>query len=374
MKLNKTVVTVLLLTVLLIFVIKNKSKNKNKKYRYYYQCPINDYSTKLFRKVMESEPVSLKRLPVDDQHRWDVLLPCNFNFSEKDFQKIKTNSGHQTVSFVSNSNSIGSKENLWRNLVNKYGVQKSALITPMSYVFSEDRFRFDKNYSPHRQYMMKSEKQRQKGLKLTSNYQEIVNSRDAGYKIVQEYVPQTLGYQGHKINIRMYLLVVCDPNKNFSKKGYMFNDGIVSYSKKKSSTNTKKDSFDSGVSSFYTSKDLYSKFPILLSELTKKMPHIDWDKLKQSFTKKLNLILDAVKDNICSSKLSHNSKSFQLFGVDFLITPKLQCYVLEVNIDPGMESFCKRDRDMRTKLHQNILQVVDIDNRSSCCFKKIWEK
>ena len=106
--------------------------------------------------------------------------------------------------------------------------------------------------------MMKSEQQRQKGLKLSNKYNEIVKSKDKGYKVVQEYIENPLTFNNYKINFRIYLLVVCNDKKDKKdKEGYVYNDGIISYSKNKILTSNV--NFDSGVASFYTSKDLYKK-------------------------------------------------------------------------------------------------------------------
>ena len=52
--------------------------------------------------------------------------------------------------------------------------------------------------------------------------------------------------------------------------------------------------------------------------------------------------------------------------MDFYISDKYDVKLLEINIGPGMTPYNSIDKDMRIKLHENILHVIGlIDNGSN---------
>jgi len=275
--------------------------------------------------------------------------------------KIYSTNPNQMISFVSKNGALGSKQYIWIMLNKYYGRDKASTIMPRSYIFPKDKRIFDKEYSSKKYYMLKSEKQRQSGLEISNNYDKIVSSNNNGFKIVQEYIENPLTYMGYKLNFRVYLLIICNENK--MTNGYVFDDGIISYSK---SQNTGNINFDTGISSFYTSKDLYkSGYPIIFSELKNKMKKINWDLIYNKFIKLTKDVLQASTGTICKYKLNNNNQTFQIFGIDFMLTKELVPYILEINIGPGMDPFCGRDKKMRLKLHNNMLEIINIIKKIS---------
>ena len=361
-------------------------------YKTWYQCKNGDKVNKLFQNILINN--NLERTYGQD---WDIYFPCNSDYSEKGFVKIKPSNKNQVVSYISRNGILGSKENIWKMLNKYYGRNDASTIMPRSYIFPNDKSIFAKEYLSTKHYIMKTEAQRQTGLKLSNNFDEIINSRDnGGYKIVQEYVDNPLLYKGYKLNFRIYLLVVCC-GKN--KEGYIFYDGIISYSKKRYHGPI---SFDKGVASFYTSKQLYDNgFPITFKELQKHMTDINWESIVSKFKNLLVKVLNATNSSLCVHKLPYNNKTFQLFGVDFMITNKgdqltshakrereltphikrerllsereLTPYIIEINIGPGMDPYCDKDKELRTKLHNDLLSVTGIIPKTSHNnFIKIW--
>jgi hypothetical protein len=355
---------ILLIIIFAIFIIvltdkNNKPEHPTSQTLTYYQCKHGDSTTKLFRDALETNHFTRS----NDEQEWDLLIPCNSKFNEKEFKKINTINNNQLVSYVSNNAILGSKYNIWNNLEKYLGRDVSCNVMPPSYVFPKDLTLFKKEFDENKYYVLKSEKQRQEGLKLSNNYDEIINSKESGYKVVQEFIDNPLMLNNYKINFRVYLLVICDP-KISTKKSYYFDDGIISYAKTQYPTEINKMTFDSAVSSFYTSKELYnSGFPLILSELKLIMKWIDWDDVDNLFKSKIELMLTGAYPKICSYELKHRNKTFQLFGVDFMIIKnqklsKLDARILEVNVGPGMDPYCERDRIMREKLHSDMLDIV----------------
>lgn len=333
-----------------------KSNNAHKKYYLCKENSNNNNSIKLFRDVLENNNINQTY-----QNDWDILLPCKSNYSEKFLKNIKLYNDKQIISFISMNKILGSKQLLWKTLLGVSNNKIASMIMPQSYTFPNDIELFKKNYSKNKYYVLKSEKQRQKGIKIAQNYDEILNYKKNNYKIVQEYVHNSITYLNYKINFRMYLLIICDNNK---LEAFMYNDGIISYPKKKYDNIN----FDSSIASFYTSKILYDNdYPIILSELENVYRRYNWDKIKNIFKSKLELLIQYISPKICSNKLKYNNKTFQLFGVDFIVYQNNHNYdarILEINVGPGMESYCDRDDKMRKAMHDNILLLIGIINKN----------
>jgi len=357
----KIIIFCILITLIVIITTYNF---RNVQYKKWYQCKKGDSVSKVFHNILNSNGLVRSY----DENDWDVLLPCNSGYSEKEFKKIKTNNSQQIVSFVSRNGVIGSKEFLWKILIKKFDRDFCCSIMPPSYIFPSDKDLLLHNHNKNKLYVMKSEAQRQSGLEITNDIDKMLNHRKNGFKIIQEYIHNPLKYRGHKINIRIYLLVMCT---KWGKYGYVFDDGIVSYAKKNYGDEI---NFENGVASFYTSKKLYDKgYPIIFSQLKREMNSVNWNKIVKNFNSKISLVLDAAKYYLCSNKLTYHNSTFQLFGVDFMLTKNLKPYILEINIGPGMEPYNSIDRQMRYKLHRDMFATVGIiDNIKNNGFYKIF--
>lgn len=351
---------IIILLIILIIIKYNSIKYNNKTY---YQC---NKSNDMFVYVLEKNNIK----QTNNKKYWSIILPCNEKYTELSYMNTKPTNKHQIISTISQNNVLGSKVLIWISLINKYGRQISSTIMPNSFIFPKDVNIFNKSYSKHKMYMMKSEQQRQLGLKLSNNYNEIINSQTNGFKIVQEYINNPLTFNDYKINFRIYLLIVCNGNK--TKKGYIYEDGIISYSKGKHSESNI--TFDSGVASFYTSKDLYNiGYPITFNELKIKMKNINWNNIMSNFINQITMVLNASSNQLCMRTQPYNNKSFQIFGIDYLVTNNLNTFILEINTGPGMTPFCNRDKQMRIKLYDDMLSIVGIiPKQNTNNFMKIW--
>lgn len=337
-------IVILILVVILCLLHK-------KTYKKWYQCKKNESTHKLFHNVLVKK--GLHRVYNDD---WDIYLPCEY--SDKSLHSIRTDK-NKIVGYVSNNKILGSKLNLWTTLVKKYGRNKASTIMPVSYVFPKDTNMFHTEFDKNAHYVLKSEKQRQEGIKLSNNFNDIVTSYKEGYKIVQKYVDNPLTHNNHKINFRIYLLIVC--KKDRIVQGYVYNDGVVSYSKSKSDGNV---NFNTGVSSFYSSKQLYDKkYPITITQYKKLHHYVDWVDIDKQIHSKLGLVVNASKQLLCNNSSIHNS--FQLFGTDFIITTSGECYLLEINIGPAMTPYNTTDKSMRERMYEDMLSVINKDGGSN---------
>jgi hypothetical protein len=236
-------------------------------------------------------------------------------------------------------------------LRNKYGFLKACEIMPVTYVFPNDFKLFKLNYNPNYHYVLKTGLQRQQGIKLSNDYNTILScKKNKECLVVQEYLKNSLTFKGHKINFRIFFLVVCNGKNIYS---YTYDDGILSFSKTKN--NDSIIDFDNSIASSYTSKSLYSAgFPRQFNNLK----GVPIDKLKHDFNNKLGLLTIALKNKICT-KCVENTK-FELFGADFFVDKDLKTKLIEINITPGMFIIDKNDRKLRYNLYKDILKIVGL--------------
>ena len=133
---------------------------------------------------------------------WDIYLPCGYNNVEKELKSIKVSNDKQIVFGIKGCDRIVSKNGIWRLLVNKYGRSHAKKFMPDTYLMQdkENLFVFQKNYHPSKLYIMKKNIQRQKGLKITRNLEEILqNSGDSSdYRVVQELLQDPFILNGRR--------------------------------------------------------------------------------------------------------------------------------------------------------------------------------
>ncbi|MBA43121.1 MAG: hypothetical protein CMF62_03815 [Magnetococcales bacterium] len=355
--------TYLILLSIVILVLLFFSRKQNKTYTWY-QCSDKDKGMNVMRQVL----LKHKLRKTTDTKGWNIYLPCDNKYSNKYVRKVRPRI-EQMVGFIENNGILGSKVGLWKTLKNYYGFDKAGVIMPRSYILPQDREQFDRDYDKNKLYVLKNEKQRQQGIKLEREYWDIVNYKDQGFKIIQEYEKHPLLFHGHKLNFRIYLLVVCDGDK---KTGYLYNDGIVSYTE---NPNTNVIDYGNGIASFYTSKDLYSRrgFPILISQLQNLKKTVPWGLLFNRFSSLTRGVLNASGIDLCKISKNAGSKNFQLFGIDFFVNTNYEPKILEINIGPGMTPLLEDDKEMRIRMHEDILGKLNIIPRPINNFKKIWE-
>ena len=142
---------------------------------------------------------------------WDVYIPCGYNMVEQELTKIIPQNSNQLIFGVSGCDKIVSKNGLWILLENKFGRKMASTIMPETYVLSNPKHLqiFKNNFNSKNLYILKKNIQRKKGLKLTKNLEEILNSHKEGFKIVQEYKNNTFLIDNTKMNLRVYVLIIC---------------------------------------------------------------------------------------------------------------------------------------------------------------------
>ncbi len=397
MKLHKKCIYIFLILIilLLIYLYLNDSsehftnKNKNDKVSTYYKCkdkPISPILEEIFKKYgiehSDNKKNTYQSLSTNNQiNMWQLYIPCGYNYVESELPTIKMeHSNKQLYIFgINGCDKMVSKNNIWSVLKKYYGFDEASKIMPSSYVLEDkhDMKLFERDYKKDNIYIMKKNVQRKEGLKLTKDYNEIINAHNDEYKVVQKYIRNLYLINGYKVNLRVYLLIIIN---NDIKHFYISDLGKCIYTKKKYNDNDL--DFESNITSYHLDMNVYKNNPRTFDQLrdyiNKKEENPNAGSL---FFVKMNSILQkmstALSNEFYQSEniKAHNAITFQLFGVDIIMDNDLNPLILEVNKGPDMSARDDEDKKMKSIVQTHMFEKVGIINddyvHSTNVFKQI---
>jgi len=304
-----------------------------------------------------------------DNNDWIIYFPCTYNEPLAEMKKIKPSSDNQRIFIVSNTDEIASKSMLWQNLVKKYGRDEASKMSPVSYVLydKDDKELFKKEYDPNKIYIMKKNIQRQEGLMITKDKNEILNGFSNNYVVVQELLQDPYIIRGRKTNMRFYVLVVCQNN---SLNAYVHQEGFMYYTRMPFEKNSQKDGIN--ITTGYIERWIYDINPLT---------HNDFKKYLDTYHQNSKIVYDRIYDlirkviiacdKLCKDGSLKNNITFQLFGVDIALDDKLYPKIMEANVGPNLATHDKRDSDVKHKVVRDIFKVLQIVPNKDNGFDKI---
>lgn len=311
---------------------------------------------------------------------WDVYIPCHYESINEEYNSIRhTENGKYFL--IDDSDLMVAKEELWKTVVKKYGKKQAIKMMPKSYLLDsqENINKFKDDFDSNKIYIMKRNIQRQEGLNIINSLPDILkiveNDKNSEYKyiIIQELLQNPYLISDRKINLRIYVLVVC---KGDSMEVYMYNDGFMYYTAEKFIHN----SLESGpnITTGYIDRKVYEENPLTHQDFKKYL-----DDLKRPLTRKekdilynngslanytfnniqtlIKNVFAAYKNSIGKNKKLYNNVKFQLFGVDVAISDTLDAQIMEINKGPDLGAKDKRDSDLKHNLVRNIFYIVNLN-------------
>lgn len=349
-----------LLVIVLILIIFMLLFNLNKKN---YNTVQEDFNIRY--KKCSSNPVKgimkdiFKKNNIESDSNWDLYIPCGYNGVENELTKVKPSNNYQTIFGISGCDKIVSKNNIWSLLEQKYGRVKASQIMPETYILSneEDMKQFIIDYRPKKKYILKKNVQRKTGLKLSNNLNEILKSKEDGYKIVQNYLDNIFLINKRKLNLRIYVLIKCQFG---NVECYVHKQGKCIYTNK--DYDPQDLDFEKNITSYNLDLDIYKVNPLTLMELEKyfKKNNYDYGKFFNKLLNIINLTMNASKNQLCNLSNIYNNISFQLFGVDIVLDNDLNPYLLEFNKGPDMVPKNEVDLKIKTKVEEDMFDLVSI--------------
>jgi hypothetical protein len=337
-----------------------------------------------------------------DHTKAQLIFPCGYNNIDDEIKGLP-NVYQQTISesesipkrifIIEGADEITAKNYLWKNILNHHGLTKARSMSPNTYLLTDpekdlDLKRLVSDHYPDKLYIMKKNVQRQTGLEITDDIEKI--KRNLGYYVLaQEVVQDSYLVSGRKINLRVYIVVVCHEARSDI---YMFNNGFMYYTKKPFVKGDKTP--DNHITTGYVERDVYHKNPLTHDDFKKYLDMNENEKYHESNDgKKLsdiekniksqgllvsNVVFDriekligeifiAFKGRICR-KISDTGElipiykdySVQIFGADIAINDQLQPQIIEINKGPDLSPKDDRDGSVKIKLVSDVLEVIGI--------------
>jgi len=369
------ILSLILITLILLLTI-------FKTYEYYKNnniCKLK-YIVREDCKYIQSETLMNVINETKNKFKYNLYLPCVYEDITEEYDKfIEDNNGIYFL--IDNTDIMVGKEYLYQNVYNKYGREKTISLMPESWILtdSDDYVRFKKEFNPNKIYIMKKNIQRQNGIKISNNLDEIIKNKeedeknDYPYVIIQELLQDPYTISGRKINLRVYVLVVKNKNKT---NLYVYSDGFMYYTAElfqKNSTDNK-----INITTGYIDRKVYQENPLTHNDFKS---YLDSDRTytkteekirdnnqnisKYVFNNIYNLITNIFSvffDNIGNSPKLFNNIKFQLFGCDVAIDENLNAKIMEINKGPDLGAKDTRDSELKHNLVRDIFKTVGLIN------------
>jgi len=301
----------------------------------------------LYRDILEEEGVTLD---VSDLKNYDLYYPCGYNKIEKELNDLRIRKGIKVFG-ICGCDKIASKSSLWKILEQHYGREKASHIMPESFLLRNKNQveLFSKRFNGSH-YILKKNIQRKKGIKISNNLEEIIDSGKHGYIVVQE-IKKSLLINKRAMNIRLYLLVECRGN---IRKFYFHSLSKCLYTSKDKLDKDDTSDFDTTITNSYvTSMDIYKKNPLSLTQLLEFVEenfNYNKDTLLNDISLLLRKLSKAIMTCVCKCNNLKDNTMYQLFGIDILIDNKFKPYILEINKGPDMKPKDNSDTKLKRKV------------------------
>ena len=378
-------ISILIIFFIILYILRKKnegftnqeeSTNALSKPLTYYRCE-NKILGKIIKDIFNSNNIS------QQNDNWDIYVPCGYNNVEEELKGITVN-GNKDQKFVFGLNgcdSIVSKNRIWESLVSCYGRKYARTIMPESYVLNDpnDMKTFEKDFNPSKNdiYILKKNVQRKEGLKLTRDYNDIINGNNDNYKVVQKYITNLYLINQRKVNLRVYILIVIKEGVIYF---YLCRIGKCIYTNKKYNDNDL--DFESNITSYNLDMSVYESSPRHFVELKEYIDNNggDGNLLFNNIEDLMKSVSECLSNNIYQSSNIEGTISFQLFGADVIFDEDLHPYLLEFNKGPDMSPRDMEDEYMKRLVQTDMLRTVgilqnnDFENKFLMIYKKKLSK
>lgn len=320
-------------------------------------------------------------IPKGEKRDWVIYFPCSYTNNKKELKRLHLSGKYQRIFVVSNANEISSKSHLWKNLVKKYGRERAKTMAPTSYILYDknDLELLKKEYNQEQLYILKKNIQRQEGIKITNNLNEMLNGYNNSYVVSQILLQDPYLIHGRKINMRFYVLFVCQDNEI---NVYVHDNGFMYYTRMP----FKQGVIDEGpnITTGYIERWIYKINPLTHKDFQKYLDDpnrrltipeqkiINSYSTKDGFHIKLSeVVFDKIYSLIaetcqafdgvmCQGSKFENNITFQLFGVDIALNNKLHPQIIEFNLGPNLATFDDQDKEIKYNVVEDIFKIMKV--------------
>lgn len=307
----------------------------------------------------------VKNTETNEKDKWDLYIPCGYNNVEHELTTVNPTNNNQAIFGISGCDKIVSKNNIWFLLEEKYGRKKASEIMPETFILADEKqieelkqnFEEKKQNNQPTKYILKKNVQRKEGLMLSDNLNEILLAKNNGYKVAQIYLNNVFLINKRKLNLRIYVLVKC---QNGIVNTYVHKEGKCIYTNKDYDGDDS--DFEKNITSVNLDLDIYKRNPMTLKQLREYFIKMNYN-YEIFFEKILDVIrlaMNATKHDLCNLSNIKNNVSFQLFGADVILDKNLKPYLLEFNKGPDMTPKNDVDKNIKTKVEEDMFDLVNI--------------
>ena len=353
------VLIILLLIVLLVYVV---------------QKPISNICYKLYS-CNHAVPTTIKNIFIkyniresNNDHAKKILsIPCSYDEPLKEIAKMNNQPGNYYF-IIDNIDQLVGKNFLWINLEKFYGDKATLYVPPTFITYKADSMdKFKKMYDKNKLYIMKKNIQRQEGIKITSDYNELLNGFSSQFVVIQELLQNPYLIGGRKINLRVYVLIVV---KNNNLSAYVYNDGFMYYTPKL----FKKHSLDKdeNITTGYIDRKVYEENPLTHQDFKNL---IGFDDATIIFYNVRELIKNVLipYQTLFTQQTFNGSTQFQIIGADVAVNSDRTTVLMEMNKGPDLSAKDERDSKLKHNLVEDMFDTLGIikSNRSGNQFIQI---
>lgn len=349
---NKKIIILALVTAIivmleLIFVF---FRNTQEGFTNYYRCEKRPLGG-IYKEILNEENVNLTH----DLSEFGLYYPCGYNGVEKELRALDLGDRKgQNVFGICGSDTIASKSSLWKVVSGYYGREFASKLIPESWLLKNNvEFPlFEKKFDSDKVYILKKNVQRKKGIKLTSDLEEVKNAYKSKYVMVQEKRDSII-INKRRLNLRIYVFVVYKQGK---KSVFIHDSAKVLYTSKDvdENSNSNSEEFETLITNSYvTDLEIYNKNPLTMNKLLDYLEEnreVNSVKMRQKIYNLLKNVMIALLPKVCNCKNMRDQNMYQMFGADVLIDTDYNPYVLEFNKGPDMKHKDEADHKLKKKV------------------------
>ena len=399
--------------------IENKETDNDLKF---YKCSkyLNNKPTELGLKDAGYSKIT------DKSGNWELYVPCGYNYVEDELREIdlnKVNNGKSNnkilkVFGIDGCDKIASKNYLWKLLVTAHGRNGASQIMPLTYQVADqiDMKYFKNEFDENQIYILKKNIQQKKGIKLMKgDYQKIKKEAiNDNYKVIQTYLNNPYLINQRKVNLRIYLAIICYPSSMFETdflndthqillsnnkvnknrtitKYYLYNEGKCIYTNQDYSNDI--ENTESHLTSVNLDEKIYESNPESLQDLKNYLGDNKYNVLWKQILDLMRKTAIATEKNVCKYENINQTIRFQLFGGDIILGIKdnsnnynnnrhintnsnsnIVPYLLEFNKGPSMKYVSPNDEKLKNTLFTDLFCLANVSCQEKCNKDEIHKK
>ena len=203
-------------------------------------------------------------------------------------------------------------------------------------------------------FIFKKNKQRQNNIIIKRGVDVLQGLKEKEYVVCQELLQNPLRISGHKINIRVYLVCVCN-NGVFDM--YVFNNGFIYYAPDKFIKDSTKLSVN--ITTGYVDRKIYEENPLTIADLNNRLGEDSFRRLFSNITKTFSNVKRSYESIVSEGDCWQREViKFTILGADIAPDEDMNVKIMEINKGPDLRYKDDRDKEVKLALVKECLKLV----------------